>query len=58
MPKKIGRPPKEIKEHTPPMQIRVAHERRIPWQRAADLAGIDLSEWIRRVCDKAANRQK
>lgn len=58
MSKKLGRPPKETKEHTPRLPIRVSLEQRATWRQAAEAEGLDLSEWVRQVCDKAANRKK
>ncbi len=34
--------------------LRATDDQRSNWERAADAAGLSLSEWIRAVCDQAA----
>jgi hypothetical protein len=39
---------------TPILPVRVPAEQRQAWRAAAEREGMDLSAWIRRVCDLAA----
>jgi hypothetical protein len=49
-PPKIGRPARAGKAATERIEIRVTKLERLDWQRAAELCGETLSEWIRRRC--------
>lgn len=53
----MPRPKKDIKEHTPLMQVRVAKERQDDYRAKADSQGMDLSAWVRKTLDRALRRK-
>ena len=38
------------------LNMRVAKDRKARWQKAADAAGLPLSQWVRDTLDKAASK--
>jgi hypothetical protein len=55
--KKMGRPPKPPDEvRAGVYQLRLTADERAEYDRAAERAGVNLSEWIRASLTKAARR--
>jgi predicted HicB family RNase H-like nuclease len=56
-PLKRGRPPKDknSSEVLPP--VRVTPEQKVTYKKAADLAGISLSAWLKKAADEKSNNQ-
>jgi hypothetical protein len=50
--KRPGRPPRGDKAATERIEIRVTKLEILEWKRAAELAGVTLSEWISQTCNK------
>lgn len=60
MPKKRtkrGRPPKETGRKSAVILVRCTPETKERYQGIAVAKGLDLAEWIRRVCDAAADQE-
>lgn len=55
--KKMGRPFKAKSKMTVRINLVVNPERDARYREAAERLGADLSEWIRRACDAAADSQ-
>jgi hypothetical protein len=60
MPKKkrIGRPPDAEKARDVLIAFRVMPKERARYQRAADAAGLPVSDWIRNLCNTACARRE
>jgi uncharacterized protein (DUF1778 family) len=57
MAKRMGRPPKSGSETlSVRMIVRTTPGERAAYDQAADVAGLDLSEWIRAILNAAAKR--
>lgn len=54
---RMGRPVKKVGRLEIRFNIALDKKRRQRYQECAENAGVDLSEWIRRVCDSAADTQ-
>lgn len=57
MAKKMGRPPKAPGGLGRVLQIRLTDAERADYQKAAERAGVPLSEWIRANLGRAAKRK-
>ena len=55
--KRIGRPPKKAAKLDVRVQFLVEQERDERYRQAADATELYFSEWLRRVCDAAADAQ-
>jgi hypothetical protein len=55
--RRVGRPPKKVGKMDSHVHLKLTNDRKKQWQNAAErqLPPMDLSEWIRRVCDAAAD---
>lgn len=55
--KKRGRPPKTVGRKSEVILVRCAPEIKDRYREVAAAKGLDLAEWIRRVCDAAAEQE-
>lgn len=53
-----GRPPKGEVPMDRRLELRLSDESAVAWETAARAKGLDLSEWVRSVCDRAAKRPR
>lgn len=52
-PRRPGRPPRGKRAADVLIAIRLTPDERLTYQRAADVAGLNLSDWIRGLCAAA-----
>lgn len=53
----MGRPPQDDKTRTHRLEVRATDKQLASWRAASELNGEDLSAWVRRVLDEAAERE-
>lgn len=53
----MGRPPQDDKTRTRRLEVRATDDQLAAWRAAAELSGEELSAWVRRTLDEAAERE-